>query len=173
MVNVIYKRPRKNKANRTQFLAPCRSGDRRSREGDTCETKPISAGTMRAKQTQFASEGHGRPSPKACPERGERAFSLDDATLETTKVQNEPNLGSSGFSVLAGYRPPTRGRCPRTPGIFRFGPMARQEDPETRLSWGRISEPPLRLRQSGPRACREGRVSAPEARLPLSLSCNW
>jgi hypothetical protein len=46
-----------NCAKQTQFLPLCRSGDRRSREGRLCETKPIPAGSLgpvhRAKQSQF------------------------------------------------------------------------------------------------------------------------
>jgi hypothetical protein len=50
-------------------------------------------------------------------------------------MQNEPNFGSSGFTVPTGCRPPTRGRCPRTPGICRFGPIAWYKDPDPRFPW--------------------------------------
>jgi hypothetical protein len=55
-----------------------------------CETNPISPAGARPggqgpwsqpyKQSQFAADGPGRPSPRACPERRERAGGLDAAT---------------------------------------------------------------------------------------------
>ncbi len=76
-----------NCAKRTQFRRSAGAP-----EGEMCKTKPISGGAKRAKRSQFAHKGHGRPSPRACPERSEWAGGLDAATPEGTNAQNEANL---------------------------------------------------------------------------------
>jgi len=77
--------------------------------------------------------------------------------------ETKPISGSSGFSVLVGCRPPSRGRCPRTPGICRFGPIAWQEDPEARLSCGADFRAAL--------AATPGRPAGPSPSTPKELAC--
>jgi hypothetical protein len=77
--------------------------------------------------------------------------------------KTKPIWGSSGFSVLVGCRPPSRGRCPRTPGICRFGPIAWQEDPEARLSCGADFRAAL--------AATPGRPAGPSPSTPKELAC--
>jgi hypothetical protein len=103
-------------------------------------------GTSRLKQSQFRDRRAGA---------GRSAGGLI--------VQNEANSGSSGFSVLVGCRPPSRGRCPRTPGICRFGPIAWQEDPEARLSCGADFRAAL--------AATPGRPAGPSPSTPKELAC--
>jgi hypothetical protein len=82
-----------------------RNGPRGARDGGA--TSRAGAAAYCAKQTQFAAAGPGRPSPRACPERSERAGGLDAAT-HGANVRNKANSGPS--QVGRGQRDGGRGR---------------------------------------------------------------
>jgi hypothetical protein len=103
MVNYSCTSPRQNKANSWRCRVERGPGD----EGPwgVVQTKPIPKGDAGrhaiswahcAKQSQFATDGRTRPSPRACPERSQWARGLDDATPKEQTCKTNPISSSDG-----------------------------------------------------------------------------